>query len=255
MDKSNIFQSSFFFSTLQPELSSFMFENENMHKSLRLQLLEIANIFITNTADKLGGLIIRDICLVGSFASYFYHDKSDIDLLVMVDCADNSFLSNNDEAIFGLLNNLSYVYFKQYGLPKCQGKTVDIKLNNLKFNYIGKFSLLTNSWLVKPDKVLDANITQDSLLKGFFTKLGQYSGFMKNIYFQNFCFDLTIFNQVKTFIKNNSINSLDESKDNLNDYLVQKIMLYNHNISDINQQNTYNLCRALSLKTEETNHE
>lgn len=251
MNKNNIFETAAFLIKPQPGLSSLIFdENEVMHENIRQKLLNLAELFLDRTSNQLGGLEIKDICMAGSFASYFYHDNSDIDIIIITERSKNSFLSNNDDALFALLNEISHNFFKTCGMPKIGKTFVDIKLNNMLFNYVGKYSVLENRWIKHPDIHMTRNITADDLIDGYFQKNALIADFLKNIYTVNKKFDLTAYQSIKKLLKSISVNSLNEDESNLKDYLVQKVMLYDGKITDTDRLNRFSLCRSLSLVKE-----
>ena len=70
-------------------------ENDVMHEEVRRSLLEFAQIYIDNIYGKFEDTVIKDISLAGSQASYFYHDNSDIDLVIDIQDKNNGYLNED----------------------------------------------------------------------------------------------------------------------------------------------------------------
>ena len=80
--------------TLDPEIFD---ETKKMHSDLRKKILKIADIIVKNSIYFIPGLKYHDICLIGSSAGYHYHEKSDLDVKIMISNENCDFLTKNPE--------------------------------------------------------------------------------------------------------------------------------------------------------------
>ena len=100
----------------------------------------------TTFTKKFENTVIKDICLVGSQASYFYHDQSDIDLVINIQSEDNNYLQPDNfkslHKYIGAYENDFLPYdkvFHQY--------SIDIKPFRFQYLYEQQYSLLQNKWI------------------------------------------------------------------------------------------------------------
>ena len=75
-------------------------DNDVMLEDVRKSLLEFAQMYIDAVYGKFENTVIKEISLVGSQASYFYHDKSDIDLVIDILGEDNKYLTSDYKRYF-----------------------------------------------------------------------------------------------------------------------------------------------------------
>lgn len=187
-------------------LSEFVFHSSGkMHETLRQKIIAAAKIVFEQTAGKLEGVKIKDICLIGSMAGYVYKKNSDIDIAVMVDFSGCPYIELNDD--MKSFDYLTEIYASAvHVLPqfKINGKTVDI---TLKTKFAKQcYSLLQNKWLIEPDKDYFCGIPPQKLAVNFYQELEKYAVFMKQFKTVNSKYTIETCKRFREYIFN-KINS------------------------------------------------
>lgn len=137
-------------------LNAKLFDGDKLKEEVRGKLLEIVDRFL-ETLDADGvDILIDDVVLTGSNASYNYTDDSDIDLHIVADVS-----SEDNPEIVKLLYNAYRVMFREkyaidiFGLPV----EVYVETEGTPSASKGRYSVLRDEWVIKPavDEVPDVD--------------------------------------------------------------------------------------------------
>lgn len=160
-------------SQLSPKekLNPFFFdENGVMHDDIRKSLLEYIQIYLDHIYLKFENTFIKDICLVGSQASYFYHAGSDIDVAIDLQAEDNKYLNEDIYNNFHkFLANSACDFLPISGSFK--KLKIDVKPFRFKYKYGQQYSLLNNRWVKKFDPNLIKNLDSNKIINQYYDKL------------------------------------------------------------------------------------
>ena len=141
-------------------------ENNKMYPDVKDNLFRQADFVVQKTIAFIPGLMVHDICLNGSSASYFYKDNSDIDVKIEVHNDGCDFLTTHYEDLIRFMG-----YIKAATLPNHQvhfnERYVDIKLNTFQFELIGLYSILHDRWVVEPKKDIVKGLDVDDLMNEY----------------------------------------------------------------------------------------
>ena len=138
------------------ELNPKIFANNIMIPQVRNKLIQSSKDFLEemtrDMTDQNIDLVVKDIMLVGSNASYNYSDFSDLDIHILYDTenlGDNlsKFFAKEYLEAFRRLFNQSHD-IKIYDLP-VEFYAEDINSNGV---YNGRYSILNDAWIQFPDK-------------------------------------------------------------------------------------------------------
>lgn len=163
----------------QDRLSPLLFDNEaHIHEDLQKKLIDAAKIVFEHTAGKFDGAVIKDICLIGSMASYSYRADSDIDIAVIVDFDKCPYIDQRNKVrAFDFLTEIYAAAVDVLPQFRIGGKTVDI---TLKTDFtLERYSLLQNKWLKEPVRGGFARISATELAVRFYEELEKHALFMK----------------------------------------------------------------------------
>lgn len=164
------------------KLNSFFFdENEVMHENIRKRLLAFAQIYIDNIYGKFENTVIKDICLVGSQASYFYHDQSDIDLVINIQGEDNNYLQPDNFKFLHKYIGACVSDFLPYDKVFHQ-YAIDIKPFRFHYLYEQQYSLLQNKWINRFDKKFLSKLSPQLIVETYYAKLAKIFSKMQEIY-------------------------------------------------------------------------
>ncbi len=140
---------------LCPKLFS---KNEKLHPEVRNKMIEISKEFYSTLKTN---VIPKDIYFIGSAASYNWHEKSDIDIHIVIDFSefsiDKEFL---EEFFIAKKNNWSLNHNIKLYNHDVELYVQDIDHAN---HSSGIYSLLKNSWLKKPEKKI-SEFSKNSIL-------------------------------------------------------------------------------------------
>lgn len=149
-------------------------ENDVMHEEVRRSLLEFAQIYIDNIYGKFEDTVIKDISLAGSQASYFYHDNSDIDLVIDIQDKNNGYLNEDYCRYFHkYIGNIASEWLPDDLQSKWHGISVEVSPDRFKHKYLPQYSLLHNRWIFKFDNNLLDNITVQAVADAYYDKLAE----------------------------------------------------------------------------------
>lgn len=138
--------------------------NEKINSEVRDKLLEISELFVETLKLDDIGLTVKDITVVGSLASYDYHQGSDMDVHVVLDYneadVDKDFL---DE----YLNMKKKVFNDKYNF-KIKGYEVELYAQDIaaENNFNGIYSIENNEWIKEPEQ-LEINVDKKEIIKQY----------------------------------------------------------------------------------------
>ncbi len=171
-------------------LTEFLFdEQQNMKENLRLRLLKQADFIINKTLVKFPGLIVKDIVLAGSSASYLYHPDSDIDISIIVKNETCTFLSQDQYLLMLFLISLFSAFNNEGYYFELDGRHIDFNILDGSKNFLpdfpnhlfGLYSLKNNCWINRPSNIISEEMTVGNLVSGYFEKLEEIYRFMGNL--------------------------------------------------------------------------
>jgi hypothetical protein len=130
---------------MNSELNPAVWENEQMKPEVRTKLLDVANDFYASTGFTAP---ILDIILSGSMANYNYHDKSDLDVHIVIDFAQQN---PDTELVKNAANALKWKWNMQHSITVA-GHDVELYIQDCNEEHVasGVYSLMNDSWLTKP---------------------------------------------------------------------------------------------------------
>ena len=212
--------------TTQDVLPPWLFDtNEQMFESVRKKLLLVADFVIKKTLREEDGFELEDVCLTGSSAGYWYHQKSDIDLRLIVrnkNCKDitkdkiflNKFLSTQTVGFFKNKYNLNYL--KHH---------IDVKLSSLQLDFMGIYSIKNNKWLLRPDKNILNDISVEELIRDYTAYKNKVSSDFQDVLHKYFSAQLG--DELDKLYLKNYFNKADKENATVKDYLLFKILSKN----------------------------
>jgi len=138
-------------STLEAKehLSPDMWENELLKSEVKDSLKKIANDFF----EGLGlDVEIQDIVMTGSLANYNWSEYSDIDLHIIIDF---SHVDENFDLVKGFFDAKKNIWNRLHKIL-IRGYEVEVYVQDIAEPHTstGIYSIITNEWLVKPEKEL-----------------------------------------------------------------------------------------------------
>lgn len=185
-------------------------ENDVMLEEARKSLLEFAQTYIDNIYGKFEDTVIKDIILIGSQASYFYHKKSDIDIAIDLQNKNSKYIGEDYQSFQKYISNI----FSEW-LPNTsqwRGFNADVLIQRIKYRTLPAYSLLHNRWVFKFDKKNVRKLFDTEVIQYYYDKLIEYSQKMQNIFGSNkLSFrerNKALYSYYKTFIYDMRKNSL-----------------------------------------------
>ena len=148
--------------TLNPKLFN---EDDTLKEEVREKILQIVNAYVEDLEQDSIKLIIKDIVLIGSNASYNYTDKSDLDIHIIADtaslhCPDNLYpiLYSAYRSLFNKKFDIDF-----YGIPvELYVETEDIAtVSN------GIYSVKEDEWIKVPEPTAIPEFDQKAFNKEY----------------------------------------------------------------------------------------
>lgn len=150
-----------------------------MHSDVREMLLANARFIIGKTIGGIKGLVVHDICLNGSSAGYFYHDKSDIDMRIEIHNQSCPYLTRDPIKLSQFLHMAFGGSLKGYNF-RHQNRKIDIKLTADQFEIVGLYSILQDKWIIEPSKKFTDGLVVDDILNEFNTRYDRISSYLES---------------------------------------------------------------------------
>lgn len=142
------------------KLNPKLFKNNKMLPEVQESLLRIANEFIETLAEDNIPLVVKDIQIVGSNASYNYTKDSDIDLHII---ADMTAVDDSTGVYTALYNAYKTIWNNKYDLTTNDIPTeIYIEPNEASNISNGCYSVQNNAWIKEPkqEAIPDLNQTE-----------------------------------------------------------------------------------------------
>ncbi len=148
-------------STLDPRV----FDSDNkMLPKVRDELLFRANVLKKRCLDKLPGIEVADIVLVGSSTSYIWHEFSDLDVKLIIrdkGCPLWDAEKGGNKRAF--ISNYIEAYYRKKMSFNLDDRFVDIRVSFRPYDF-QTYSILHNKWLVEPRTDFWGEIDKDEIL-------------------------------------------------------------------------------------------
>ena len=166
--------------TPQKTLNPILFNKQNLlHPNAHQILYHQVNYIYSLIIAEIKGLKLVDAYLTGSMASYFYHEKSDIDIRIVIKNEDCPELADNSEFLsqflqfyfFGSLHNQKF---------KFGNKKVNIQFSSDKPEKLplGLYSILQNKWVLAPEQNITANLSADEVFAQYEQKYNEIEAYL-----------------------------------------------------------------------------
>ena len=120
-----------------------------LKKSVKEKLLQIANDFFKSLKLPTN-VVLKDITITGSIASYNWSKYSDIDLHLIIDFSE---IDDNEELVKEYFGGKIFIWNNKHNI-RINDHEVEIYVQNASEPHIaaGVFSLLNNEWIVEPER-------------------------------------------------------------------------------------------------------
>jgi predicted nucleotidyltransferase len=128
-------------------LNHAIWEDMTIKPEIKTALKSIAKQFIEFVDSS--ELVVVDMIVTGSLANYTWHNKSDVDLHIMVDMSR----VENPEAVLQLFNAKKQLWNMEHDIS-IKGFPVEMYIQDEEEDHVssGVYSIQRNKWLVKPKK-------------------------------------------------------------------------------------------------------
>lgn len=190
-----------------------------MYEDIRQKLLNAVDFFIRKSIAGIPSLEVKDIILCASCAGYLYKRNSDLDLKVLVGAKAGGCIQNTEKAINDLLSLIAINYFGNEICVTINQMPLDIKFEAKFDDFLGCYSLTHNRWIVLPQKQPADGVDKDRLIKGYFGKLAEISGFMAEMPMENGVYSPNEVEQINAFYC-----KINQPKLNPTDYFVYRLL-------------------------------
>ncbi|MBN1325013.1 MAG: hypothetical protein JW974_02240 [Alphaproteobacteria bacterium] len=133
----------------------------NQDGSLRVDVENVINNIVVSVITSLAALAkipvdvekdMEDYFICGSSANYFYRNKSDLDIKIIVNI--DRYLDKMDLKAFDIYCNFVGNFFIKKYLPKINGISVDISITRKKYTK-SCYSVKNNKWVIYPIRLTD----------------------------------------------------------------------------------------------------
>lgn len=166
--------------TPQNTLNPLLFDEQNrLRSNIHNILSRQANYIYSLIIAEIKGLKVTDVYLTGSMASYFYSEKSEVDLRIVIENADCPVLATDSKFLSQFLQFYFFgsLHRRDFRLA---GKKVNIKLSSDKPEKLplGLYSIMQKKWLVAPQKNITANLNADEVFAQYEQKYNEIEAYL-----------------------------------------------------------------------------
>lgn len=174
------------FLNIHPNLDPRVFDkNGKIHELLRLRILHRANYMAQETIEKINGLHVDDVILLGSSASYFYRQESDLDAIIKISnksCPYLPVFTKKEDGFTKYIAWLNAYFYSDHQKFYIGKRYLDIKLATYEYTkWTGAYSLQKNDWIEMPPKNVTQGITPEKILEHYYTRCQEIDDFMKKL--------------------------------------------------------------------------
>ncbi|MFV0625896.1 MAG: hypothetical protein ACK5N8_00920 [Alphaproteobacteria bacterium] len=156
-------------------------ENGIMHTKLRDKILNRAVFLESKTIKEIKGIELDDIFLVGSSASYFYKENSDLDVAIFAKNTNCDFISKEPEELGSFLAYLTNDFYRKYKSFSINGQFLDMKLRTVMRDRMGVYSILNEKWVSPATKEVVKDIQLNTLIKNYYLKAEELDIFINKL--------------------------------------------------------------------------
>ncbi len=214
-----------------------------MYPNVRQQLLANVDFAIAETIGSIKELKVKDIFLNGSSASYFYHEKSDIDIRIEVYNDGCPYLPSGGRKLgeFLRLMSVSSLHNFNFAMGK---RRIDISIKESDSEIMGLYSILNDKWVQEPNQHIADNLNIDDVMNEYYRRYDKMTTYLK---------ELQDSGKIKT---KEGIDELvdyyhsifDTNTSSIKEYVVYKLLGYKGIFKDIKQLISDSRHEFLSLK-------
>jgi hypothetical protein len=133
---------------MQDNLNPKVWDGDKLKPEIRKNLLKIADDYFNGL--ELEGVDIEDVTFTGSLANYNWSQYSDVDLHILIDYKE---VPVDESLVQDFLKTKSTAWNQNHDI-KIYGYDVELYVQDISEKHIssGVYSILTNEWLVRPEK-------------------------------------------------------------------------------------------------------
>ena len=166
--------------TPQNTLNPLLFDEQNrLRSNIHNILSRQANYIYSLIIAEIKGLKVTDVYLTGSMASYFYSEKSEVDLRIVIENTDCPELATNSKFLSQFLQFYFFgsLHRRDFRLA---GKKVNIKLSSDKPEKLplGLYSIMQKKWLLAPQKNITAGLNADEIYAKYEQKYNEIEAYL-----------------------------------------------------------------------------
>lgn len=218
-------------------------KNNKIYPHIKQALLDYTKFIISKTVDIIPGLKIEDICLSDSLSSYFYDDKSVINVRILVKNENCDFITKNDNNLTRFLAYIkSVVIMNQKFTVNKRFVNVNFTTHNIKF--LGTYSLLGDKWLNSPSKEVTATLNVDDMMNEYTEKFHAIKEHLSLITQSGEILTLKGVKNLERYYE----DLLITAESSIKEYLIYQMLKYSGIITEMNKTFSQNLKRCLSIE-------
>jgi len=217
--------------------------HNKMHKDVKSKLLAYADFVVMHSISFIPGIEVEDILLNGSYASYFYHPKSNIDIKILVKNKSCDFLTKND---IDLVRFMDYMRKAAISNPdfKLNEKNIDIKFGTYQYELVGLYSLLNDKWIIEPKKEIVNTIDADKIYHEYEKKYYQIQNHLNEIEKSGEILTIKGLHNLEKYYT----DLYKEGANSIENYIVFKLLKYRGVVKNIQQLYNKSLKNNLSIE-------
>lgn len=232
---------------LHPEL----FGNDGrMFDEVRNKFLKITDFLIKKYISPIPYAEVSDIVLVGSSASYLYHEGSDFDVRIFLRIKDSPVIVSSPEAAAKFQAMIGAVLFSAERF-KINNHAVDIKIGNGYYDNMGNYSISENKWKIVPNSDIGIeHLKCGELVQGYYQQLQKLYDFLASLKTENGKYLQEDSKKIGIYFKQQtSIQEILESdiKSTIKKLLVFKLMVSQGKIRELQQTALMAFNNSLSI--------
>ena len=193
----------------------------HIHPDLRNVLLKKAFYIFNRTFDKINGVELHDIYINGSSASYFYRDKSDIDMRLEVHDVGCPFVSHDKYKFDKFVKTLFIASFLGCKFH-AENRFLDVKITSSSFEIMGLYSILHDKWVIEPRKDIVKDLDIDDIMEEYTRRFYQIKDYMRQMLDTGRNKTMEGIEEIKKFYE----DSINNNNVSIREYVLYKLLNY-----------------------------
>lgn len=199
-----------------------IFDSHNeMYPVIRQKILRKVDFLFNKGLNKIAGLKLKDVILVGSCANYLYKEKSDFDVYGVVENQSSPLFPKSGKPLNRALGAIGRSNLDHRAKFYCLNRFCDIRfINDYSYIISGIYSIKNNQWIREPSQELTSKFSATEVVDNFIKKCQEIDDFYDSFQLKNGKFTYEECQKMSDYY----VSLFNEDKSNPDNFIIFKML-------------------------------